>query len=167
MRHRHSALQSAVEFLTTYGWAILLVAIVIVALYGFGFFNTTMDQCSLGSGLSCQNEALAPNGILSVAVLQTTGGQINVTGIACAEGNSSVKFQPVQWTQNSSTTHTYTVQCYTPSASAYSAPSGSVFKGGVGLLYRETLTGYTHAVYGIVKVTVTPSASGLTTLPPS
>ncbi len=164
MQRRRSGLQSAVEYLTTYGWAILLVAIVIVALYSFGFFNTNNDQCTLGSGLSCQNEVMSPNGILSVTVFQTTGDPINVTGIACAEGNSSVKFQSVRWTQNSSTSHTYSVQCYTSSGSPYSSSTGSTFKGSVDVEYQDTYTGYTHTIYGIIEATATPSAPGLTTI---
>jgi preprotein translocase subunit SecF len=48
--------QAAMEFLTTYGWAFLVIIVVIVALWQFGVFDTTSRMpasCSLGSMLDC------------------------------------------------------------------------------------------------------------------
>ncbi len=39
MGKRREKSQAAMEYLTTYGWAILVVAVVLVALYAFGIFN--------------------------------------------------------------------------------------------------------------------------------
>ncbi len=48
--------QAALEFLTTYGWAFLVILVMIGALSYFGVFspeNYVPDQCSFGSVLSC------------------------------------------------------------------------------------------------------------------
>jgi hypothetical protein len=48
--------QAAMEFLTTYGWAFLVIIVVIGALYTFGVFDTTSrmpDSCSLSGMIDC------------------------------------------------------------------------------------------------------------------
>ena len=55
-RHRHSSsskLQSAMEYLMTYGWAILIIAIVLVALFSLGVFNSANFAPKAPPG-SCQ-----------------------------------------------------------------------------------------------------------------
>ena len=54
--------QAALEFLMTYGWAILVVMVIIGALAYFGVLNPTMfvpERCSLGSGLVCDTFLLS------------------------------------------------------------------------------------------------------------
>jgi len=41
LNKKNAALQSAIEYLTTYAWAILVIAIVITALFGLHLFNST------------------------------------------------------------------------------------------------------------------------------
>jgi len=51
-----SRAQSAIEFLSTYGWAILVVLLLLAALYYFGVFDTsryTPRYCSLPPGFEC------------------------------------------------------------------------------------------------------------------
>ena len=50
--------QAAIEFLVTYGWAILAVMVVIGALAYFGVFNTKRyinDECLFGNQLFCED----------------------------------------------------------------------------------------------------------------
>ena len=61
-RHIHSSsskLQSAMEYLMTYGWAILIIAIVLVALFSLGVFNSANFAPKAPPG-SCQ--VFRPNG---------------------------------------------------------------------------------------------------------
>ena len=46
-------LQSAVEYLTTYGWAILIIAIVIMALFEIIAGAPQAQECILPAGFSC------------------------------------------------------------------------------------------------------------------
>ncbi len=46
-------LQSAMEYLMTYGWAILIIAVVLGALFGLGFFNSANLAPKVSAG-SCQ-----------------------------------------------------------------------------------------------------------------
>src|SRR3989338_423825 len=53
--------QAALEFLMTYGWAILVVLIVIGALSYFGVLNPTImlpEKCTLQMGLYCKNHLM-------------------------------------------------------------------------------------------------------------
>jgi hypothetical protein len=50
--------QSALEFLTTYGWAFLVILIMIGALAYFGILNPTRylpDRCSIQAGFDCND----------------------------------------------------------------------------------------------------------------
>lgn len=50
--------QAAMEFLMTYGWAILVVLVAIGALAYFGFFDKTFISCNCGKlGLECVDYA--------------------------------------------------------------------------------------------------------------
>jgi len=53
--------QAALEFLMTYGWAILVVLIVIGALSYFGVLNPTIllpEKCTLQMGMYCKNHVI-------------------------------------------------------------------------------------------------------------
>jgi len=68
--------QAAMEFLMTYGWMILVVLIVIVALTYFGILSPDIffpDRCSLPPGLSCLDFELGTSS--ATVVLQNTFGE--------------------------------------------------------------------------------------------
>ena len=53
--------QAAVEFLSTYGWALLAVAVVFSALFFFDVLNMdnrVPESCDLGDGMSCLSVAV-------------------------------------------------------------------------------------------------------------
>ncbi len=55
--------QAAMEFLMTYGWAILVVLAAIGALAYFGVLNPNLgDKCDLGSGAECIDKAVITAG---------------------------------------------------------------------------------------------------------
>ncbi len=61
--------QAAMEFLMTYGWAILVVLIAIAALAYFGVLNPGRylpSSCTLGAGLSCNDFKVEANNITLV-----------------------------------------------------------------------------------------------------
>ncbi len=56
-------LQSAMEYLMTYGWAILIIAVVMVALYSLGVFGTSggVSTCLPQSGFMCSQMLFSAN----------------------------------------------------------------------------------------------------------
>ena len=73
---RHKA-QSAMEYLMTYGWAILIIAVVLGALFSLGVFsgsNILGTACIAGSGYLCQIRYIShTNGYIWVTLGQNTG----------------------------------------------------------------------------------------------
>ena len=82
--------QSAMEFLMTYGWAILILAVVIGALVelgAFGSVNASPNSCIAVSGYVCSDPLLYSSGVMLVNFGQIGTGAITITGTAC--GTSS------------------------------------------------------------------------------
>jgi hypothetical protein len=64
------------EYLMTYGWAILILAIVVGVLFALGLFNgsaATPNGCSPQPGFTCSNPVYTPNGI--TATISQDSGQ--------------------------------------------------------------------------------------------
>ncbi|MEM3181306.1 MAG: hypothetical protein QXY86_02930 [Candidatus Micrarchaeaceae archaeon] len=73
-RHAFKA-QSAMEYLMTYGWAILIIAVVLGALFSLGVFSSSSflgTACIPQSGFLCSNPIATATG-LTVTVGQATG----------------------------------------------------------------------------------------------
>ena len=76
--------QQAMEFLITYGWALLIVLIVIAALAYFGVLNPERllpQSCILMPGLSCTDFKVNAEGI-AITVLNGYGKNFQIFGIA-------------------------------------------------------------------------------------
>ena len=87
--------QTAMEYLMTYGWAILIIMVVLAVLFYLGVLNPTTitpNQCAFPAGFTCVTNKLASgNSKLYVVVGQGTGHSIMVLGINCTK-NSSADF---------------------------------------------------------------------------
>ncbi len=94
--------QAAMEFLMTYGWAIMIVLIGIGALFFLGVFNpSTPSTCNIASPFICQDTAVkaigAPvsnhNIVLKIAATNidtATISNIRANGVQCPNGNIQV-----------------------------------------------------------------------------
>jgi len=73
--------QAAMEFLMTYGWAILVVLVVIMALAYFGVLSPGRllpDRCDLPPGFACIDYHVASDGIVSMEVANSLGNPIDI-----------------------------------------------------------------------------------------
>ncbi|MGV8171409.1 MAG: hypothetical protein ACP5OA_01820 [Candidatus Woesearchaeota archaeon] len=73
--------QAAVEFLVTYGWAILAAMITIGVLSYFGIFNTgryVNDACTFGDQMMCDDFAAYQNGTVKVRLRNNLGVDIDI-----------------------------------------------------------------------------------------
>ncbi len=85
-------LQSAMEYLMTYGWAILIIAVVLGALFSLGIFSSSSFigvTCIAGPGFLCQSPQLGTNGNLSIQIGQSTGTSYYNVGLGCVATTSS------------------------------------------------------------------------------
>ena len=90
--------QSAVEYLMTYGWSILIVAVVISSLILLGVFNsgnTGTSSCLATPGYSCTNPTLYSSGSLVTKIGQVSTQAITITGTACTKNNTVSSITPV------------------------------------------------------------------------
>ena len=78
--------QSAIEYLTTYGWTILVVIIVIALLFLITK-PSSGSNCIPESGYSCTSPSLNASGYLEVTFSESLDlGNITVTGLQCTTG---------------------------------------------------------------------------------
>ncbi len=74
--------QGALEFLMTYGWAFLVILIMIGALAYFGILDPTKflpDRCSFGSEVTCRDTSVSSIGNVSLRLVNGLGISVNVT----------------------------------------------------------------------------------------
>ena len=91
-RVAHKTSQSALEYMMTYGWAILIIVIVAVVLYSFGIFTPSsfITPTTTGfSGFQVQAECVSGVGMFML-VSNQLGQPITLTGINITEPNGSV-----------------------------------------------------------------------------
>ena len=80
------------EYLMTYGWAIIVILVVLAVLYTLGIFTpgaTLGNQCSGNFKFTCSSAVLSTNGSLSFDFGQNTGAIIYNLAFACTETKNS------------------------------------------------------------------------------
>ena len=190
MKNKISA-QSATEYLMTYGWAVLLVSVVVIILFQVNPTALFGYHCTAISGFGCNVQFLTTNGVLSATISQFTGEPTDIYGVACSTsalpnglpsfGNTGVAgssnyLQSVNNEQLSGTGVRITsgssfvmeVQCY-GQGSQFQAQQGTQFDGTIWINYTTPSTpGY--QVVQLTTLLTAPVSSGANisiTIPPS
>ena len=94
-RKQRSRAQGAMEFLMTYGWSILIIAVVLGALFRLGVFNggaAIGNSCVPTSGFFCRNQQLVTAGTLTFNFGQDTGSPLYNFQLACTASANSLGF---------------------------------------------------------------------------
>lgn len=147
--------QAAMEFLMTYGWAIVVIIAVVSILFYLGIFSPfdlASNNCAMPSGFSCYSFTVYQGGSLVLDIGQSTGRTILVNRVACDEGAAA------HWTDvNESIESTMhgsieNVTCY--NSDGTTPQYGDVYHGNVYIEYTDIGTGYTHHVQGEISFTV-------------
>ena len=88
--YKNKKAQAAMEFLMTYGWAILVVLVVIGALAYFGVLNPQSllpERCTLQTGLNCRNHIVdASDDAITLEILNGMGRTIIIKTGSTANG---------------------------------------------------------------------------------
>ncbi len=76
----------ALDFLTSYGIAIIIMIIAIAVAYQVSVQShyAFAPSCSASPGFSCGYYSIDQNGILTISLSQATGSAVVVSGIACS-----------------------------------------------------------------------------------
>jgi len=153
--------QAAMEFLMTYGWALLVVLVAIGALAFFGVLNPGQflpDTCTMPPGISClESQATGSNSVVTLVVQNGFGDNmdnvvwgLNITNVGtpinCAEGTGGSS--PLV----SGTSNTIAFDCSLVGGSGLSA--GSNIKGDVYIEYSLAGSTLTHNKQGSVALKV-------------
>ena len=72
--------QAAMEYLMTYGWALLILVVVIGVLFSMGVFNPQnymSEECSFQPSLQCKGVSLTPNGVLTIYLVNGLGYEVD------------------------------------------------------------------------------------------
>ena len=96
--------QAALEFLTTYAWAFIVIAITISALYYFGIFDFGKflpQKCTFPSQFKCLDFSLNPSRV-QIKLVNNLGEDITVTSIQITDDanppvSCTVPATPIDW----------------------------------------------------------------------
>ncbi|MDE1865284.1 MAG: hypothetical protein KGH94_01435 [Candidatus Micrarchaeota archaeon] len=127
--------QSAMEYLMTYGWAMLVIAIALVSFYSYGIFNLssrTATGCIVASGFTCTQPVLISSGSLTAGV-GIVGRTLLIKSIGCS-ANSTI---PTVWVSTPITLASGQVSQLTFKCpiGAVQSSEGSTFKGTLWINY--------------------------------
>lgn len=158
-------LQSALEYLTTYGWAILIIGIALVVLFSLVNADTVPTQeCVLPAGFACISYYMSQNGMLTLNLLQSTQYPISVTAVGCnsPEGVNQMDYPANQpWFNGAAPANipiganeTFQIQCFSNSTKYY-AKINQVYTGYIIVNYTNAYTEFPNTIYGRIVAKIT------------
>ena len=121
--------QAAMEFLMTYGWAILVVIVAIAALAYFGVRNPGRylpESCNLGPGFSC-NFKITPS---DITVLVQNGAGFDLANFYMNISNCGSTILTPLASFNEGTNQTFIIPCVT-------GTPGQRFKQDISIAYTD------------------------------
>ncbi len=140
--------QAGLEYLVTYGWAILAIVIIAGVLWYFGIFNPSKfseeRQCGGGAAFQCLDYRVNTSGTLTIVLGNKAGGSVsgvNITSGACGACSCS----PASVAANQNTTCTATGFLGSGTAGTSFDQTSAV------ITYTNTRTGQAHADTLFVK----------------
>lgn len=77
------------EYLMSYGWAVLLIIVVLAGLVYMGFFNPpSPERCNIQTGLSCLSFNLKTTGVLSATFNNGLPKKVKVVAAGCTNSGA-------------------------------------------------------------------------------
>ncbi len=153
--------QAATEYLTTYGWALLIITIVAAVLIAYRVLSPSTyvsNTCALPGGFGCAGSVLAVNGAFQFNMTQNTGDPVNITAVACDTNQSLVHAMsfvtPIYVPSGGN--YTFAVQCYSNGA-AFNGVIGSLYSGYILINYTDLVTNVQSTTVGTIAAKVSVS----------
>ena len=82
--------QAAMEYLMTYGWAILVIAVIFAILFIYIKPFGAVESCVPSSpAFSCQQVILNSQGVVSAKIISGVPNRITITSIGCGQGSNA------------------------------------------------------------------------------
>jgi hypothetical protein len=145
--------QSAIEYLTTYGWAIIIIAIVLLALYNLGVFNPGAfinTTCVFPAEFGCVNLVLYSSTSQANATLQqSTQSSILITAYGCNNLGTPTNMLLASTQVAIGGSFTFNVPCYN-NGTVLTITPGQIFRGYILVNYTALNTGFPHTSTGTI-----------------
>ncbi len=146
--------QSAMEYLMTYGWAILILGIVLGSLYALGLFSPNTfrsSQCIMPANFGCLAAYMQSNGLLTLNIEQATPSSINVTAIGCNTNATYSAMESISPPEliGIGSNRTFSVLCYAGNK-VFSGNPGTFYNGYILINYTDLETGFMNTVIGTI-----------------
>ena len=135
--------QAALEFLMTYGWAILVVLVAIGALAYFGVLSPDRflpSKCTLPAGIACTDFSLAAPSTINIVLRNGMGFDTSSISVATS-GCTTADTTPATIANGAQQSYSVT---------GCSLTSGSKYSGDLNVTYTNTDTGLVHVVQGSI-----------------
>ena len=147
--------QSAMEYLMTYGWTILVIMVVIAALFALGVFNGPSSggasACVAQSGYQCTRVTLSTTGTLGATVGQIGLGSVTIGAVGCgttAAEPAMNTISPVTLSSGQTASLNFS-SCFSGTEAL-----GTKFSGYLWIEYNTPGSSNTYAVVAKVQTTV-------------
>ncbi|MDP2909317.1 MAG: hypothetical protein Q8N77_05930 [Nanoarchaeota archaeon] len=143
--------QAAMEFLMTYGWAILVVLVAIGALAYFGVLNPGRflpSSCTIGPGFGCTDFKVLADGSWTIVIQNgmgkaLTGVDLDFTS-GYGTGSGAGSCSPTSVTDGGTTT------CTGAAESIQAGTAGNKVKVDIGFDYTESGSSLSHTKTGLL-----------------
>jgi hypothetical protein len=147
--------QAAMEYLMTYGWALLVIVIVIAILLVMNPFSAPQSCRFDQVGYTCDSPAIDTSGLLYVKILNGNNNGVSVLGVACTTSKAST---PPTYTAYGTPQHvarqdtlqidkvTNKVTCTDASGGSLTLAKGNDFSGKIWVFYRNDEDGSNYPV---------------------
>ena len=144
--------QAAMEFLMTYGWAILVVLVAIGALAYFGVLSPDKflpSRCTLPAGIACTDHSVS-SATNQVTVVLRNGMGFDATLLTVTIGGCGTA-TPAPDTLTNGEQQAYIATCPPPPNQLV---GGAKFNAGFGVTYRNADTLLDHVVNGTITTRI-------------
>jgi hypothetical protein len=157
-------IQSATEYLMTYGWAIVAVAVALGVLYSLGVFGlgtTSASGCTVISGFTCSKPVLFSSGILTLGFGQIGNGK-TITATGCSSnGRSPTTWESTNITLGSGQVANLSFVCPVAAGSKI----GTLFSGTLWIQYTTSAQSSSVTTQAVAAVKIPVGEGGLPRTP--
>lgn len=139
--------QAAIDFVMTYGWAIMMVMVAIGALAYFGVLSPDKllpEKCTFPSGIACL-DSYAESAVLEVGVTLKNSLGYDVTGVSVIASGCTTPALLAKFSNG---------QQYTFAPQECNIVSGQKYSGQFNITFTNSETGITHKFQGRMTMKV-------------
>ena len=140
--------QAGLDFLMTYGWALLLIVLVVGALFALGIFdigNFLGNRVAGFSNIGVNAWRVADDGVLTVKFSNKAGTDINITNINATYNTDTLNYSTPVQINNGKESGTITVGTF-PSPGS----KGSSYTVTMAISYTDKKTGFQYGDSGTI-----------------